>query len=80
MEDQGWGVVRRGEVGELKVESEHCQVKGAALAAANYAPGKRLGWGVRRGDGEYIYVWPATAKGASEVFLTSRSSPRQVVC
>ena len=41
-------------------DSGHCQVKGAALAAANYAPGKKwMGWGVRRGDGEPFYVWPA---------------------
>ena len=62
MEDQGLGIGQRGEAGESMVESEHCQVKGAALAAANYAPGKMVGLGVRRGDGESFYVWPATTR------------------
>ena len=58
-----------------------CQVEGAALAAANYAPGKK-GWvgGCEEGPENIFSFGLPPPRGASEVFLTSRSSSRQVVC
>ena len=42
------GTGQRGEAKESVKDSGHCQVKGAALAAANYAPGKIA----------HVHQWP----------------------